>query len=134
MPITITTNHGEFTAPTLTEVIAQEYGDRARAMRSGDPNDPRWGLIVETSDGGYHVLAQVIRIEGDDDAHSGEEAIAAAEDAHDEVQAHEAATSRAIEARNQYIRQAVRAGVTQAEMCERLGLSRSQMRNIIHRL
>lgn len=67
MPITITTSHGEYTADTLAEVVSREYGNRARAMRSGDPNNPHWGLIVESGNGGYRVLARVIRVEGEDD-------------------------------------------------------------------
>lgn len=67
MAITVTTNHGEYTAPTIREAVSREYGDRARAMRSGDTDNPYWGLIVESGNGGYRVLARVIRVEGEDD-------------------------------------------------------------------
>lgn len=134
MAVTITTSHGEYVGPTLAEVIAREYGDRARPMRSADQNNPRWGMIVESADCGHHVLAELRHVEGEDDAHSGQDAIDAAVEAHQEMRGHEDAAARAMEARNTAIRQAVRAGVTQVELCKRLSLSRSQMRKIVHKL
>lgn len=68
MAITITTNHGQYTAPTLAEIIAREYGDHARAwLLSDDTNNPGLGLVVESNIGGHRVLARITRIEGKED-------------------------------------------------------------------
>lgn len=68
MPITVITNHGEYTAPTFAEAISREYGNRARAMRSGDLTNPHWGIIVEYESGSYRMLARIIRVEGESDS------------------------------------------------------------------
>lgn len=57
MSATLTTNHGTFTGRTIESIIRTRYGRRAH-----------WGqgdFVVVTDKYGTHVLARIIRAEGD---------------------------------------------------------------------
>lgn len=132
MPITITTNDGEYTGPNLHQAITDRYGPRAEPYPTRDPNNPRWGNVVEMQPGGFAILAEIISVEGEEDADSGAVALQQAGEAHAAMEEHEISARKAMEARNLAIRQAARAGVTQAEISRRLGLGRSMIDRIVH--
>jgi hypothetical protein len=70
---TVKTNHGTYTGRTLDSIVRREYGRRAEALRSPDPNSPTWGQVVEPVAArlrarglcGYNVLARIISIDGE---------------------------------------------------------------------
>lgn len=55
----LATNHGVYTGRTVDTIVRREYGRKAEARRSADPNSPHWGMVTHTDRYGAHVDATI---------------------------------------------------------------------------
>ena len=134
MPVTVTTDRGEFTGATIAGIIDREYGHGAHPAESRDPNDPIWGRVLrEVERNQWQILDRIIQVEGDEDTIDLSTASSELRECAENIEKLENAMSEQTSRRDNLIREMALAGARKVDLVAWSKRSRAQVDNIINR-